>query len=549
MSDAPSPPSSDLSDPPSNESDHDDDNLSTAIPSSRPSPPAKRRRTANPNTITHTIYTREYDDFDSAANPDWDTISLSTDSLASAPGSPSHDEWSLREEAQTECLWRGCDFGVAAHNDDLVQHVQATHCATGGPKRSKYVCEWGECQRKQSNHPSGYALKAHMRSHTKEKPYYCALPECDKAFTRSDALAKHMRTVHEPEVPRGAVPVDAPVVGKGKGAKPGKAAMGNGVGANGAYAKAGDGGPAFAHDDRDHPFPSAYAQPSPASDNITYIPAHHPITRQPGFMIHYPPDINFTAWESSVSADALMRLLRRQIHWAEREHEELESECRELEHAKREEWALKEVLLEGSMECEWARARLGSGGLLREVTGTRAEGMMERDAEIATEGLGWGPRSPPWRAVGFVQDPGQGRGKPRREMEQPWGFADDPGVRRAEEDDSDDEIDDDDEDEEDRTAAGQTRPTQRAETPERARHITTPSPPPTGKSGGFDGEGDPYDNFYVDQMARMQEMRAKRDRDRAGGAGGGGGGIGAGQAEMELDAVGVLMGMSGGRAS
>jgi hypothetical protein len=25
-------------------------------------------------------------------------------------------------------------------------------------------------------HPSGYALKAHMRSHTKEKPYYCLLP-------------------------------------------------------------------------------------------------------------------------------------------------------------------------------------------------------------------------------------------------------------------------------------------------------------------------------------------------------------------------------------
>jgi hypothetical protein len=188
MADEPSPAaSSDLSDPPSIESDHEDQ-LSTAVPSSRPSvdlthtdaehlaPPTKRRKL---NLKRHPA---DRDDSiapladTEAAEAHWDNITLSSDDLSDVPGSPSHDEWTLREEAQTQCLWKDCDYGSAVNNDELVRHVQGTHCATGGPKKTKYVCEWGECQRKTSNHPSGYALKAHMRSHTKEKPYYCALP-------------------------------------------------------------------------------------------------------------------------------------------------------------------------------------------------------------------------------------------------------------------------------------------------------------------------------------------------------------------------------------
>lgn len=35
----------------------------------------------------------------------------------------------------------------------------------------------------------------------------CVLPECDRSFTRSDALAKHMRTVHETEALRPSDPI------------------------------------------------------------------------------------------------------------------------------------------------------------------------------------------------------------------------------------------------------------------------------------------------------------------------------------------------------
>lgn len=132
---------------------------STATSSPSGSPPPTLKRAASVAFSSHP--------------PSPSASDISSDTSGSVPGSPgldAHDE--EHAEQITVCRWDGCgrDLGDMDH---LVKHIHDDHIGT---RKATYACQWDDCTRKGMAHASGYALRAHMRSHTKEKPFYCSLP-------------------------------------------------------------------------------------------------------------------------------------------------------------------------------------------------------------------------------------------------------------------------------------------------------------------------------------------------------------------------------------
>ena len=108
-------------------------------------------------------------------------------------------------------------------------------------------------------------------------------------------------------------------------------------------------------------------------------------------MITYPPDIVLTAYEGNIRADELMSRIRRQLHWAQQEEEELKADIDELEDIRREEWIKKEILLEATMSGELAHAY--KNGLLSDIGSN--EKLMVDDVDPIKR-LKW-TRDPYWK--------------------------------------------------------------------------------------------------------------------------------------------------------
>ncbi|KAK1730849.1 uncharacterized protein BDZ83DRAFT_342543 [Colletotrichum acutatum] len=289
--------------------------------------PSKRQKLGAASTTSPAVVAEPEPEAVPEPDPLEGMSDVSSDTSGDIPSSPINaklDEEDFQEQV-TSCAWEGCDAGDFGNMDKLVEHIHSDHIES---RQKKYTCEWTGCSRKSMGHASGYALKAHMRSHTREKPFYCYLPECDRSFTRSDALAKHMRTVHETEALRPSDPVpksmQAGPTGKGKLKIIIKTPQSHAAG----------------HDD---------AIDDGADDDELSADLFTPLTEDQGF----------TREELKIPLERLYKLCRFQVKWAQEESVKLAEEVKYWEKQYKDLWREKEVLFSQVVksEVDWHERR------------------------------------------------------------------------------------------------------------------------------------------------------------------------------------------------
>ncbi|KAG1454418.1 hypothetical protein G6F56_007326 [Rhizopus delemar] len=91
------------------------------------------------------------------------------------------------------CKWVSCD-AQAPTLDKLMTHICNSHVGSG---KATYHCEWQGCLRDKKPFMKRHKMHNHMRTHTGERPFVCAVIGCNKTFSRPDSLSTHIKTHSE----------------------------------------------------------------------------------------------------------------------------------------------------------------------------------------------------------------------------------------------------------------------------------------------------------------------------------------------------------------
>lgn len=71
-----------------------------------------------------------------------------------------------------------------------MEHISNVHLEPSANINN--LCLWTGCDRYDQPFHNRSSLTAHMRRHTGDKPFVCS--QCQKSFSRSDALSKHFKS-------------------------------------------------------------------------------------------------------------------------------------------------------------------------------------------------------------------------------------------------------------------------------------------------------------------------------------------------------------------
>lgn len=157
--------------------------------------------------------------------------------------------------------------------------------------------------------------------------------ECDRSFTRSDALAKHMRTVHETEALRPSDPVpkhhNAPASTAGT--------------------------PAGTPASKLQRIKLKLSQP-PKDDPDRYSESANDETANTDLDELEDPELSlelgFDEHELSLPPTQLYRVLRRQIHWAEKEGGRLRAEWEKIQPKRKQSWLEKDAIFDDVIDAQ-----------------------------------------------------------------------------------------------------------------------------------------------------------------------------------------------------